>query len=744
LKGGARRLPEGFKKIFQGGKKVKSKRKILSILVTMSMLLVLLVPLAGIASAGTTYQTITTVPSFDPAAVTADSVKGATVEVAIDPYDITITSTALLEVVDANGRSLPIISVGGTDVFGEKIFKYTFDGTQDSDNSRLYYQDLVIYFDGSNANAGAVSAKFSKAGGQLLAGTVTIANAKGGAVEVSVPSVSAISDAGVEPNDVNAIEIRLNETVNGGFAVGPGSVKLKLPTGFTWNGWDLTVLNRTITGEFTALTLDDGRTLAIEAPGGYPTGTVLLQLLAGLTVDSTTAKYGDIKVKVSGESTVTPTEIVVGTYGDYTATVSKVTTTTVMSGQVEQDAGKFSIDEALPGTLVEDRTIILTLPEQAKWSGDLYALSVGDSDNIGNFETNGFEIVGTDNRTIKTTVTHPSTGQEPTKIVFKNGQISVRGDYTGDIILTVEGSAGAKGTVKIADAKAPVTATADTKPEVIIGLGSQAGGDITITETELEALQAKYDEVDEHTMLAYATADAYLRIEAPPGVRFASVPTFAVTGDVLLGDPICDTDYEFIEVRVKSTSSAPASVKISDIKLIVDRTVPEGDIMLKVGGSSLVENNIDGLFPNVNWVTKVADAKVITPAPSDTKVTSVFTINSTKYTANGIEKTMDVAPFIKDSRTYMPIRYVAEACGVADSNILWNQATQTVTLIRGSVVIQVTVGSTVMMLNGTPIGMDVAPVNIAPGRVMLPISWVAQALGNTVQWDAVAQTVTIN
>jgi hypothetical protein len=235
-----------------------------------------------------------------------------------------------------------------------------------------------------------------------------------------------------------------------------------------------------------------------------------------------------------------------------------------------------------------------------------------------------------------------------------------------------------------------------------------------------------------------------LVLYAPLGVRFASVPTFTVTGDLLLGDPITDSDYQFVEVRVKSTSSAPASVKVSDIKLIVDRTVPEGDILMKVGGEALVENNIDGFFPNVNWVTKVAVAKVITPAPSDTQVNSVFTIGSMNYTINNVAKTMDVAPYIQGSRTFMPIRYVAEACGVADSNILWNQATQTVTLIKGSVVIQVTVGSNVMMLNGTSIGMDVAPQNIAPGRVMLPISWVAQALGATVKWDAAAQTVTIN
>ncbi|TEB13612.1 copper amine oxidase N-terminal domain-containing protein [Pelotomaculum propionicicum] len=723
---------------------MKAKRRILSILVTLSMVMALLVPLAGVAgAAAVTYTTTTTLPSFDPSE-DADAITAATVEVNIDPYNNT-TSKALLEVIDSSGKSLPIVSVNGTAV-DAKIYQYTFvrEGTID----RAAWQDLVIVFDGSDANTGEVQAKFSKCSGQLVGGTVTIANAKGGAIEVTVPSVVSISDAGCSASGDNAVTIRVNETVAGGFERGAESVKFKLPNGFKWNGAEFETLNKNVEGWDYDL-LDNDRTLAVDNPGGY-SGTVLLEIKAGLTVDSTVAKYGDVKVKISGESTVTPSDAVIATYGDYEATVSEVTTETVMSGQKEQDVGKFAIEEALPGTLVENRTIILTLPEQAKWDGDLYELSSGDSDNLGDFEIGDFEPVGTDNRSIKAVIETPSSGDEPTKIVFKNGQISVRADYTGDIILTVEGSAGAKGTVKIAEAKAPVTATAESKPEVIIGMGSQKAADITITETKEEALQATYEDTvlgedaDGDPVWLEGTAEAYLNIEAPPGVRFASVPTFTVTGDLEIGEALCDTDSQNVQVRIESTSTEPASIKVSDIELIVDRTVPEGDIKLKVGGTSLVENNISDLFPNINWVTKVAVAKVITPAPETTKVTTVFKIGDTKYTVNGVEKTADVAPYIKDDRTYLPIRYAAYAAGVTDSNIIWNAAEQSVVLVKGDRVVKLTVGSTSMLINGVPFAMDVAPEIVDPGRVMLPLRWVAQALGCQVNWDAATQSVTIN
>ena len=55
------------------------------------------------------------------------------------------------------------------------------------------------------------------------------------------------------------------------------------------------------------------------------------------------------------------------------------------------------------------------------------------------------------------------------------------------------------------------------------------------------------------------------------------------------------------------------------------------------------------------------DAKTVTYALGSTKI--VMTLDSKTYTVNGAEKTMDVAPFAKDNRTYVPVRFVGEALG---------------------------------------------------------------------------------
>jgi len=51
-----------------------------------------------------------------------------------------------------------------------------------------------------------------------------------------------------------------------------------------------------------------------------------------------------------------------------------------------------------------------------------------------------------------------------------------------------------------------------------------------------------------------------------------------------------------VSIPVNDTSSKPSKIKISGIKLTVDRTVPEGDMFIKVGGDAINENQKSKLF----------------------------------------------------------------------------------------------------------------------------------------------------
>jgi len=133
-----------------------------------------------------------------------------------------------------------------------------------------------------------------------------------------------------------------------------------------------------------------------------------------------------------------------------------------------------------------------------------------------------------------------------------------------------------------------------------------------------------------------------------------------------------------------------------------------------------------------------------TPAAMASKTITSFKVGEkTITTASGTAITMDVAPYIKDNRTYTPVRYLAYALGVPEDGVKWDEATQTVTIIKDNTTIKLTIGSRILNKNTETIIMDVAPELVPPGRTMLPARWVSEALGATVIWDEKTQQVTI-
>lgn len=121
-----------------------------------------------------------------------------------------------------------------------------------------------------------------------------------------------------------------------------------------------------------------------------------------------------------------------------------------------------------------------------------------------------------------------------------------------------------------------------------------------------------------------------------------------------------------------------------------------------------------------------------------------FYIGKAYYTVGGVRFTMDVAPYIKSSRTFLPVRFVAYGCGVTDDNIIWDPVARTVQLRKGGTTLLLQIGSPVLKVttaSGTAtVQMDVAP-EITSSRTMLPVRWVAENLGYSVSWDGATKTV---
>lgn len=120
----------------------------------------------------------------------------------------------------------------------------------------------------------------------------------------------------------------------------------------------------------------------------------------------------------------------------------------------------------------------------------------------------------------------------------------------------------------------------------------------------------------------------------------------------------------------------------------------------------------------------------------------IFRIGERRYTADGQKREMDVAPFIRNGRTYTPVRYLAYALGLSDREIAWDPAARRVRLTRGPICVELVIGQPVITVNGTPREMDVVPL-IVQGRTFLPARYVGEAFSAAVAWNEETRTVRV-
>lgn len=135
----------------------------------------------------------------------------------------------------------------------------------------------------------------------------------------------------------------------------------------------------------------------------------------------------------------------------------------------------------------------------------------------------------------------------------------------------------------------------------------------------------------------------------------------------------------------------------------------------------------------VSIITFLAVSMSLTGAAMGEEVKSVFTVGSNKYTINGVEK-VDAAPYIKNGRTYMPLRYAAYGLGIGDNSIYWDDAKKTAYLEKQGALISVKVGDAAIYKNGQKIAID-AKAEFVQGRVMLPVRAISEAFGCSVDWQ---------
>ena len=326
------------------------------------------------------------------------------------------------------------------------------------------------------------------------------------------------------------------------------------------------------------------------------------------------------------------------------------------------------------------------------------------------------------------------------------------------INLTISGKAIANDEVvtKIADILVPIEVDI-TEKAYKVGTQGQEGEDIIIRETSAGMIQK---------------GTFFIAFDRLDGISFDKAPTVeVVSGNLKLGKGTLvrnGNEITGVKFNIPKTSTKASEIKISDIKVTVDRTVPQGRTGILVGGSALTkgEGVASKLYANIKEEsldeTNETIKKTITDSLNDMQkqnsqlqqqlqmqqqqntepaLTTVFTIGSTAYTVNGTQKVMTTAPYASQAgRIMVPVKYVADALGIPGDNIFCNNGIVTI-MAKNNTTVQFKSGSKVMLFNGAQIPMDEKTI-ITNGRTFVPVSFAAKALGLSYSYDDTTKTVT--
>ena len=217
-------------------------------------------------------------------------------------------------------------------------------------------------------------------------------------------------------------------------------------------------------------------------------------------------------------------------------------------------------------------------------------------------------------------------------------------------------------------------------------------------------------------------------------IKAAGAISITLGSDTVLTDVILFQEGVTQDGRQNSII-VPAGKTLTITDTVILMTMPGNDAYWKVvveeGGKAILSKQAQELLTIENHGT-------IETYGSD-PVELKMTVGKTDYTLNGEQKTMDVAPVIINSRTMLPVRYVAEALG---AEIAWDGATSTATLTTADTVIVITVGAATATVNGESVTLD-SPAVIVSDRSFMPVRFVAETLGATVAWDGATSTATI-
>lgn len=579
-------------------------------------------------------------------------------------------------------------------------------------------------------------------------------------VDVAVEEVATLKDITIEPS----VGANMAAVVDEG-----DTIKLKLNSGFEFANSTSNEITIEADGtEINPVVSYDDDEIIITVDSNI-SGEVDELTIIGIQVEATSAKEGStatIKVSASGNDSVS---VEVATVVDYAVSMSvdeDEDVPVIYSGVDVDNTGitddsdheslEVTIEETFAGAWDNAKKFTLTLPEGV-YATDVEVttdngLELDEEDFINAYDEGEYEYFEFDKRIFD----ENESDNDPYELNFTFTLVADPG-FEGDVVLSLSGDAlDEDQEVVIAKFVKPYTVSAQQNDLNIDYRNTEIPTDVVITEAEA-GLWEKGTEFALTLDKIEFDDDASVTPDDESGLSVKNVKT---------------TDGEIRFTIDEESDDEPATVTVSDLTLYMDRSLPAGayDLnayaltMLGVDSAEEAEDfdgsdyttSDKGYLPetllaeagtdvfvgdesdDIDYTVKTGFVNIVTAGSDTTGFTTKLTvpIGENYLIAGETQVTLDAPAYINaEGYTMLPVRAISTSLGIDNNNVLWDQATRTVTILYGDRIISMTAGSSVMYVNGSSIPTS-SSVEIVNDRTFLPMRDLATALGVTdLTWD---------
>ncbi len=212
-------------------------------------------------------------------------------------------------------------------------------------------------------------------------------------------------------------------------------------------------------------------------------------------------------------------------------------------------------------------------------------------------------------------------------------------------------------------------------------------------------------------------------------------------------------DNQVILTRIRRATSEQIEVVLRSQGFSDEPAVIRIPLYFEVNGAGNIELNVslrNSHSPDVDLLVATLFQEPEPPAEPD--VTEVaFIVGQNGYWIDGRWIAADVAPYIQPTtdglgRIMVPVRFVSDATGADE--VIWDPINRNVTVLKGDILIQMTIGSNQLIVNDDIRSMDavaeIQDIGGGLGRTMVPLAHLARALDVDYEWIAETQSVTFS